>query len=132
MKSNIDRYQAQVEPQPCKRQHHKHHGRSYLCSAEGVCWFCGQNVEKGEEMGVLTSDAGLEYEGETGELRPAQLQFGVDVPTVSKRRDQDEAAMNEATFNRVYWRLEEGDSLSARVKDGKWIVKQVSAWRAEA
>lgn len=56
--------------------------------------------------------------------------FGIAVPVVPVLEVQRRGVLNMTRehFNRVHWALEDGDSMSVKVKDGRWLVAVKKAW----
>ena len=80
-------------------------------------------------MEPSTLTLALDVDLDTGEIA-GQLMLGIDVPTVAVQRKAD-VQMTMSQFNAQRWDFEEGDRLSAVMKDGKVLVKLTSAWGRE-
>lgn len=86
-----------------------------------------------ENVATLQSTARVEaYDSATGELS-GQLMFGILVPSVPVIDCQRRGVINTTRehFCQTQWHLEEGDSMTVKVKDGRWLVTLKKAWEAD-
>ncbi|MBN1461385.1 MAG: hypothetical protein JXA57_17795 [Armatimonadetes bacterium] len=120
--------QAQAQP----RVTHVHNGREYLVNEHtGKCWFCGECVRQEEAMETSVLDK-PQADTETGEVFE-RLMFGIAVLSRPMMDCQRRGVINttEQHFNLTNWALDEGDSMSVKVKEGRWIVTIKKAWEQE-
>lgn len=80
-------------------------------------------------MNNSSSARGLDYDTETGEVN-GQLLFGFAVPTMPVVEAQRCGHINTTRehFWSTRWDLDEGDSMTVKVKDGRWLVTIKKAW----